>query len=78
MSKNIKDGPITVMIANFGQMAVFQNGEQRADLQKPWILMIADYFKEKGVDPTKVDFKITDGHKIEIFDTLEGYSWRVK
>lgn len=74
---NEKSDKIEVLIANFGQIATFQGGQQRTDLQKPWILMIADYFAEKGVDPTKVDFRLMEGRKIEIVETPEGYNWRV-
>jgi hypothetical protein len=77
MMEPTSESPITVLISNFGQMAVFQDGEQRTDLQRPWILMIADYFRSKGIDPTKVDFKLVDGKKVKFVDTLEGYNWRI-
>lgn len=66
---------VDVMFFPNGNTAVFKNGKQVAELQKPWILAFAGFLAQNGVDIENSTFELS-GRKIELYKTDEGYNWR--
>ena len=58
-----------------GNTVVLENNEQIPELQESWLLLFITFLESKGVDPTKVSYRLPQG-RAEVFRTPEGYSWR--
>lgn len=71
-----------VLFFQSGSTAVFKDNEQQPKLQESWILLYAQFLKEKGIDPTKVNYKINMNGNIRnvtIFEMKDGgYNWKVE
>ncbi len=70
-----------VFLFNNGNSAFFdEKGEQVPELQRSWFLLYVVFLKEKGIDPTEVDFMLPCG-RAKIFEIPEehggGYNWRI-
>lgn len=60
-----------------GNTAVFDdNGDQIPKLQKSWLLIFAEFLKEKGFDPLEIKFSMPNGGYAELFEIPDGYNWR--
>lgn len=66
-----------VIFSSYGNTGVFEGDEQVPELQKSWLLLFAKHLKDHGIDPTTVDFLLPSGDYCRIFDTPEGYNWRI-
>ncbi len=71
-------GKISVVFSANGNTAVFENNEQVPNLQKSWVILFAEFLKENGVDPTKVEIFLPGVNKAAIFELGDKtYSWRI-
>jgi len=68
---------LSVLLMEWGQTATFKDNEQATEIQEPWILVFAEYLKNKGVDPTFVEYTLPNGQRAEVFETQEGYNWKI-
>ena len=54
-------------------------GERIPELQKPYILMFAEFLKRNNVNPLEVEFTIPSGRKATVFKASDGgYNWEIK
>lgn len=63
---------------NGNTMAFDKTGRQVPELQESYLLLYCKFLKSKDVDPTKVKFILTDGNEAEVFETEDGYNWKIK
>ena len=70
---------IEVIFFPDGNTAVLKDEEQVPKLQKPYILMFANFLKTNGIDPLDVEFILPSGKSATLFvaDDRE-YNWRIK
>ena len=67
-----------VIFSQDGNTAVFEDKNQVTDLQKPWIILFAEFLRNQYIDPTVVTYNLPTGEVAEVFNTPNGYNWRIK
>ena len=69
---------IEVLFFSNGNTVVMKNNKQVAELQQSWLLTFVAFLEEKGIDVTKVKFRLPSGQTAEVFITSNGeYNWRL-
>ncbi len=65
-----------------GNTVVFdEDGQQAAEYQEPWILLFANFLKEKGIDPLATTFIMPSGRSARIISAThedkEYFNWEI-
>jgi hypothetical protein len=58
-----------------GNTAVLRNGEQQPDLQRPWLVLFAEFLASRGEDPTKFRCLLPNGGTAKMIRTKSGWTW---
>jgi len=62
-----------------GNTAVFQGDKQQPELQRPWIMLVAEFLESRGIDPLECTFQLSADHSAKFFRTSDGtLNWEVK
>jgi hypothetical protein len=67
------------LFINGNTAVIGDDGMQMPELQQSWLVLFAEYLESEGFDPTKVDFTLPSGLRVEMFKTSNNdYNWRIK
>ena len=65
-------------ILSDGNTVVIKDRQQATELQESWLITFALFLESKGVDATKVLFRLPSGRTAKVFKTSDGtYNWEI-
>jgi hypothetical protein len=71
------DKQMNVIFFPSGRTLIISNRGRQIPNPQSWLLLYAEFLESQGIDPTQVDFILTDGQTAKVFKANGGYDWKV-